>query len=111
MNRIIIIVISVLLVILSGIHPLHAQSDSIKKQVPVKANHTDSEKTRMLTHESEEYQSDNAELMEDSIRLLQLKYDLLQLGANDNAKKQSIAAERDQIIIKDSLRKVRQRLK
>ncbi|HEX3081560.1 MAG TPA: mechanosensitive ion channel domain-containing protein, partial [Puia sp.] len=111
MNRIIIIVISVLLVILSGIRPLHAQSDSIKKQVPVKANHTDSEKTRMLTHESEEYQSDNAELMEDSIRLLQLKYDLLQLGANDNAKKQSIAAERDQIIIKDSLRKVRQRLK
>lgn len=65
----------------------------------------------MLSHESEEYQSDNAELMEDSIRLLQLKYDLLQLGTNDNAKKQSIAAERDQIIIKDSLRKIRQRLK
>jgi small-conductance mechanosensitive channel len=110
MNRILSIVIFTFLLILSGIHPLHAQSDSnVKKQIH--ANTVDSEKNVLLTHQSEEFQSITSEQMGDSIRLLQLKYELLQLGANDQLKKQSLATERDQIKIKDSLRKALQKLK
>jgi len=110
MNRILSIAVFTFLLILSGIHPLHAQSDSnAKKQIH--ANAVDSEKNLILTHQSEEFQSATAEQMGDSLRLLQLKYELLQLGANDQLKKQTLATERDQIKIKDSLRKVLQKLK
>ena len=78
---------------LSGIHPLYAQSDSIKKQVPANVKATDSEKNQILTHQTDEFQSIKADQMGDSIRLLQLKYELLKLGANDDEKKQSIATE------------------
>src|SRR5450432_256919 len=110
MNRILSIAVFTFLLILSGIHPLHAQSDSnAKKQIH--ANAVDSEKNLILTHQSEEFQSATAEQMGDSLRLLQLKYELLQLGANDQLKKQTLATERDQIKIKDSLRKILQKLK
>src|ERR1700722_10420040 len=111
MNRIIIIAISIFSVILSGIHPLYGQSDSIKKQVPVNKKVPDSEKNQILSRHSDEYWAIKEEQMGDSIRLLQLKYELLKLGANDDKKKQSIDTERYQIRIKDSIRKVLQRLK
>jgi len=111
MKRILTYIFSILLLTLTGIHPLYAQSDSIKKQVPANLKATDSEKNQILLQESDEFQSIKADQMGDSIRLLQLKYELLKLGANDDEKKQSIASERDQILIKDSLRKVFHRLK
>src|SRR4051812_19745638 len=106
MNRIIIISFSILFGMLSGIHPLYGQSDSTKKQLPSERKATDSEKNQILSRQTDELQSAKNDQTEDSIRLLQLKYELLKLGDNDNAKKLSISAEQDQIKIKDSLRKV-----
>ena len=111
MNRSVIIAISFLFVILSGIRPLYGQSDSIKKQVPANVKSTDSEKNQILRRHTDEYKAIKADQMGDSIRLLQLKYELLQLGADDDKKKQSIDTVRNQIRIKDSIRKVLQRLK
>jgi small-conductance mechanosensitive channel len=110
MNRILSIVFFTSFLIFSGTYPLYAQSDSnAKKQLHAKA--VDSEKNIILTHQSEEFQAIKADQMGDSIRLLQLKYELLKLGTNDKVKKDAIATERDQIKIKDSLRKVLQKLK
>ena len=111
MKRTLVHISSILLITLAGIHPLYAQSDSIKKQPPSGVNVTDSEKNQILSHETDEFQSVKNEQMGDSIRLLQLKYELLKLGANDDKKKQSIATESEQIKIRDSLRKVLQHLK
>ncbi|HET7001741.1 MAG TPA: hypothetical protein VFI33_10540, partial [Puia sp.] len=111
MNRTIIITISILFVILSGTPLLYGQSDSIKKQVPGNKKVPDSEKNQILTRHSDEYWAIKADQMADSIRLLQLKYELLKLGANDDEKKQSIDTNIYQIKIKDSIRKVLQRLK
>jgi small-conductance mechanosensitive channel len=111
MKRILTYIFSILLLTLAEIHPLYAQSDSIKKQLPAAVKTNDSLKNQILSRQTDELQSVKADQMGDSIRLLQLKYELLKLGANDNAKKQSITTERDQIKIKDSLRKLLQRLK
>jgi hypothetical protein len=111
MKRILTYIFSILLLTLAGIHPIYAQADSIKKQIPANAKIADSEKNQILSRQTDEFQSVKADQMGDSIRLLQLKYELLKLGANDSEKKQSIATEREQIIIRDSLRKVLQRLK
>jgi small-conductance mechanosensitive channel len=111
MKRIQTHIFSILLFSLAGIHPLYAQTDSIKKQTPNRVKSSDSAKIQILSRQTDEFQSAKADQMGDSIRLLQLKYELLKLGANDNAKKQSITSERDQIKVKDSLRKVLQRLK
>src|ERR1700748_3864867 len=111
MNRIIIISISILFVILSGTHLLYGQSDSIKKQVPANKKVPDSEKNQILTRHTDECGAIKESQMADSIRLLQLKYELLKLGAGDDKKKQSIDTERYQIMVKDSIRKVLQRLK
>ncbi len=110
MKRILIHISSILLFTLAGLQPLYAQSDSLRKQSPSKKA-TDSEKNRILGNQSEEFQSIKADQMGDSIRLLQLKYELLKLDVNDKAKKQSITTEREQLRIKDSLRKVLQRIK
>ena len=110
MNRILSIVVFSLLLILSGIHQLHAQSDSIAKK-QIHANTVDSEKNVILNNQSEEFQSATAEQMVDSIRLLQLKYELLQLGTSDKAKREELLTESGQIKIKDSLRAVLQKLK
>ncbi|MEJ0080890.1 MAG: hypothetical protein WDM78_08080 [Puia sp.] len=87
MKRILIHIFSFLLFAIAGSHPSYAQSDSIKKQLPANVKATDSEKNRILSHQSEEFQSIKADQMGDSIRLLQLKYELLKVGANDDAKK------------------------
>jgi small-conductance mechanosensitive channel len=112
MNRILSIFFSAVLLILSGIQSLYAQADSnAKNQMHANVKTIDSEKNVILTNQTEEFQSIKADQMGDSIRLLQLKYELLKLGTNDKAKKDAIATERDQIKIKDSLRKVLQKLK
>jgi small-conductance mechanosensitive channel len=111
MKRILNHISAILLLTLAGLHPLYAQSDSIKNQRPSKAKATDSEKIQILSNETDEFQAVKADQMADSIRLLQLKIELLKLGENDSKKKQSIASEKNQIKIRDSLRKVRQRLK
>jgi|SRR5579863_819881 len=111
MNRVLIIVISIFSVILSGISPIYGQYDSIIKQVPANVKATDSEKKEILRRHTDEYKAIKADQMGDSIRLLQLKYELLKLGANDEKKKQSIDTVANQIRIKDSIRKVLQRLK
>jgi small-conductance mechanosensitive channel len=103
--------ISILFVILSGTHLLYGQSDSLKKQTPANKKVPDSEKNQILTRHSDEYWAIKADQMADSIRLLQLKYELLKLGADDDEKKQSIDTNINQIKIKDSIRKVLQRLK
>jgi small-conductance mechanosensitive channel len=102
---------AILFLTLAGFHPLRAQSDSIKKQLPANIKVTDSEKNQILSQETDKFQSTKADQAGDSIRLLQLNNELLNLGANDKRKKQSIASERDQIIRRDSLRKVIHRLK
>lgn len=111
MTRILTYISVILLSTLTGFHHLYAQSDSIKKQVPQNAKIKDSEKNQILIHQTDEFQSVKADQMGDSIRLLQLKNEGLKLGAKDGEKKLSIASERDQIIIRDSLRKVKQRMK
>jgi small-conductance mechanosensitive channel len=111
MKRILIHISAILLLALAGFHPLYAQSDSIKNQRPSNVKAKDSEKIRILSNETDEFQSIKADQMADSIRLLQLKVELLKLGENDSKKKQSIASEKNQIKIRDSLRKVIQRLK
>jgi small-conductance mechanosensitive channel len=111
MNRIVIIVAFFTLVIFSGIRPLYAQSDSIRKQARSGKKATDSEKNKILNEHTDEFQSANADQLSDSIRLLQLKYELLKLGSHEEAKKRSIVTEADQIKIKDSLRKILQRRK
>ena len=111
MKRILIHISAILLLTLAGLHPLYAQSDSLKNQRPSNVKATDSEKIRILSNETDEFQTVKADQMADSIRLLQLKIELLKLGENDSKKKQSIASEKNQIKIRDSLRKVVQRLK
>jgi len=44
MKRILIHISAILLLALAGFHPLYAQSDSIKKQIPSNVKVTDSEK-------------------------------------------------------------------
>jgi small-conductance mechanosensitive channel len=105
------IVFFTLLLLFSGTRPLFAQSVSIKKQVPANVKIEDSEKNQILTNQSEELQSIKADRIGDSIRLQYLKYELLKLGVKDNEKKKALVSERDQIIIKDSLRKVLQKIK
>jgi small-conductance mechanosensitive channel len=105
MRRLIYILCPVLLWMLGEIHPLYAQSDSgTKKETRAAVNTIDSEKNIILTKQSDELQSIQANRFGDSIRLLQLKKEILQLGTADNSKKQVLSAERDQIINRDSVR-------
>jgi small-conductance mechanosensitive channel/FtsZ-binding cell division protein ZapB len=111
MKRILTHISAILLLTLAGFHALYAQTDSVKKQAPATVQTIDSAKNQILSHQTDEIQSIKADQEVDSIRLLQLQYELLKLGNNDNTKKHSIVTERDQIKIKDSLRKVQQHLK
>lgn len=112
MNRNLSIIFSAFLLIISGINPLYAQRDSnLKKQLQTNVKTADSEKNAILTNQSEAIQAMKTDQMADSIRMLQLRNELLQLGARDNAKKQALATERDKIRIKDSLRRIVQKLK
>jgi small-conductance mechanosensitive channel len=112
MNRIISVAFICCLGILSGMNPLYAQSDSVrKKQTPDQVKTVDSEKNEILTRQSEVLQSIKEDQIGDSIRLLQLKKEILLLGAADNTKKQTLSNERDVILLRDSLRRVQRKLK
>jgi len=71
----------------------------------------DSVKNAILTQQSEDFQSVKSYQEADSIRLMELKNEMLQLGAADKSKKQAITDEQEQIRIKDSVRKIVQKLK
>jgi small-conductance mechanosensitive channel len=112
MNRILYISISVFLWILSGVNPLFAQSDSnSKKEKQSPAQLVDSEKNKILSNQSEEFQNIKASQIGDSLRLLELKNEMLRLGTSNNSKKQELSDEQERILIKDSLRKILQKLK
>jgi small-conductance mechanosensitive channel len=112
MKRIFSIVFITGLCILTGINSVLAQKDSTaknKQRQQTKA--IDSAKNVLLTSQSEEFQALKADQMGDSIRLLQLKKELLLLGSSDKLKKQALATEQNQIKIKDSLRTILQKSK
>ncbi len=91
---------------------LLAQTDSSLKKENLSAKNTvDSEKNIILSNQSEEFQNIKADQLGDSIRLLELKNEILQLGTSDKSKKQALYDEQDRIRIKDSIRKVLQKLK
>ncbi len=111
MNRILSICISIFL-FLSGVNPLFAQSDSNsnkKKQSPSQL--VDSEKNEVLSNQSDEFQNVKAGQIGDSLRLLELKNEILSLGTGNSSKAQALSDEQQRILIKDSIRKVLQRLK
>ena len=92
--------------------PLFAQSDStVKKQKQKIDQSVDSEKNDILTKQTEELRSIRYEQIGDSVRLKQLKNEILELGSGDQEKKQILSDESDKIRNKDSLRTVQQKLK
>jgi len=112
MNRIFSAVFIAWSFILSGINPLYAQSDSnSKKQIPGSEKKIDSEKNEILTRQSEEFQIIKGQQIEDSIRLLQLKKEILLLGTADQKKKRALSNERDELSNRDSLRRILQKSK
>jgi hypothetical protein len=91
--------------VLSGLNALYAQSDSMaRKEMQSAVQVVDSEKNMILNHQSEELQAIQVGRLGDSIRLLQLQKEMLQLGAADKSKKQILSEERDQIVNRDSIR-------
>ena len=91
--------------LLDGLNPVFGQIDSnAHKGVPTTAQIVDSEKNNILSNQSEEFQAIQINRIGDSIRLLQLKKEILELGSMDNSKKEALSAERDQIINRDSIR-------
>jgi hypothetical protein len=112
MSRILSILFLVFIWILSGVNPLFAQSDSnSKKQNQSPARLEDSVKNKILSNQSEEYESIKAVQLGDSLRLLELKNEMLQLGTVNKSKIKTLSDEQERILIKDSLRKVLQKLK
>ncbi len=112
MNRIISIFFSVILWILSGVNPLFAQSDSNSRKEKQSASQlVDSEKNEFLSNQSDEFQKVKAGQIGDSLRLLELKNEILRLGTGNNSKVQALSDEQERILIKDSIRKVLQKLK
>jgi small-conductance mechanosensitive channel len=112
MNRILSISFCLSLLILTGTVPLYAQSDSnSKKEIHPAASSIDSEKNIILSNQSEEFQNIKSDQVGDSMRLLELKNEILTLGTGNNSKKQAIYDEQDKIKIKDSVRKILQKLK
>ncbi len=98
--------------ILSGLNPLYAQSDTnSKKETPSNVTAIDSAKNIILSRQSDEFQIIRANQMADSIRILELKKEMLNLGAGNNLKKQELFGEQERIRVKDSTRKVLQKLK
>lgn len=97
---------------LAGTGFLYAQSDSgTKKENRAVKNSGDSERNVILTRQSEELQAQKADQLADSMRLQQLKEEILGLGNGDNKKKEELATEENQIRNKDSLRIINQKLK
>jgi small-conductance mechanosensitive channel/flagellar basal body-associated protein FliL len=112
MNRILSVSFCFLLGILSGSGSLYAQTDSgSKNAIHSAAKAVDSEKNIILSKQFEELQNNKADQIGDSMRMLELKNEILQLGAGNKSKKQALSDEQDKIRIKDSLRKILQKLK
>jgi small-conductance mechanosensitive channel len=112
MKRILTIIFSILLLIFSSEDLMYAQAGkNPKKQIPHYETKADSEKNQILSQQSDELQFIKEDQLSDSLRLLELQNELLQLGSKDNAKKKALSSEKDQIIIKDSIRRVQQKLK
>ena len=65
----------------------------------------------MLSRQSEEFQNARTNQMADSLRMLELKNEMLSLGTGNNSKKQAISDEQERIRIKDSIRTILQKLK
>jgi small-conductance mechanosensitive channel len=112
MKRILFRPLCLLLLILTGFVQLYAQSDSnSKKEIHSAAGSVDSEKNIILSNQTEEFQNIRADQTGDSMRLLELKNEILSLGSGDNSKKQALYTEQNRIKIKDSIRRVLQKLK
>jgi len=93
------------LCILTGIRPLFAQSDTNKiRQQQSISNVADSEKEQILSRQTAQFQAIRSDQYGDSIRVLELKREILELGTADNAKKQALSAELIQLISRDSVR-------
>ena len=104
MNRIFSFLFLLCLWLVSGIIPLHAQTDTtLNKGTQETVRAVDSEKNQILNQQSDQFQAIQTNRIGDSIRLLQLKKELLELGASDNKKKLELSAERDQILDQDSI--------
>ncbi len=94
MNRILSFAFFYLLCILAGIKPLFAQSDTNKiRQEQSISNVADSEKEQILSRQTAQFQAIRSDQYGDSIRVLELKREILELGTADNAKKQALSAE------------------
>ena len=112
MNRSISISFLLSLWICSGVNPLYAQTDTgSKKETPSNVITVDSAKNIILSRQSEEFQDVRANQMADSMRMLELKNEMLSLGTGNNSKKRAISDEQERIRIKDSIRKILQKLK
>ena len=111
MNRIVSCFLVVSILILSGKNPAYAQSDASTKQKKPPSKAVDSEKNIILTRQSEDFQALRIEQVKDSLRLLELKKEILQLGAANSVKKQALSQERDQLQNRDSLRTALQKIK
>jgi small-conductance mechanosensitive channel len=101
----------VFILIFSGSSPVSAQSDTAVKNQESASRKVDSERNIILTRQSDDFQAVRNEQMKDSLRLLELKKEILELGAVNNAKKQALSQERDQLQNRDSLRTALQRIK
>jgi small-conductance mechanosensitive channel len=105
MNRIGNLIFFTLICILCGAGSLYAQKDSnSKKESRVQTIKDDSEKNVLLTNQSEQFREIQIDRVGDSIRMLQLKKELLQLGNSVSARKEALRAEQNQILNRDSVR-------
>jgi small-conductance mechanosensitive channel len=104
MNRIFFFLFLLCLWLVSGIVPLYAQTDTgLNKEMQEPVRAIDSEKNQILTQQSDALQAIQIDRIGDSIRLIQLKKELQELGSGDNKKKQALSVERDEIVNRDSI--------
>lgn len=111
MNRTVSALLVAFILILSGKESACAQSNSAAQKRNPEFKAVDSEKNIVLTKQSDDFQALRIEQMKDSLRLLELKKEILQLGAVNSAKKQALSQERDQLQNRDSLRTALQKIK
>jgi small-conductance mechanosensitive channel len=104
MNRKIFFLFFLFLCMVTGIVPLHAQTDTtLNKGTQETVRAVDSEKNQILTRQSDVLQAIQIERIGDSIRLIQLKKELEELGNGDIKKKEILSAEQDRILNRDSI--------
>jgi small-conductance mechanosensitive channel len=111
MNRILRILFFSSLLMLARENPVSAQKDSTRKNSEAGSRAADSVKNILLNKQSDDFQSIRMEQLKDSLRLLELKKEILQLGAVNSTRKQALSQERDQLQNRDSLRTALQKIK